>query len=156
MAGAVTDALSDNQLANLTTNLFVNLNDSFAQHNWLYTVEFFGGNMSTVHGVPAGATSFAHRDKLLSHQFYTREFPNISFRDSQVLMTQFADCVRGPFKDTSWGMYVNYLDMEVGASSATSLYWRDGVSQLKTIKARVDPRDIFWSPHGIRPGGSNG
>lgn len=66
-------------------------------------------------------------------------------------MTQFSDSLLHNVDDDDWGLYANYVDPQIDAAKAPSLYYGSNLAKLEAIKASVDRHDVFWNPHGIRP-----
>lgn len=112
-------------------------------------LELFGGPESAVSHVDAAATSFAHRDKLLVHQFATRGPGNYYEEQGFDLMARLRESVVHEADD--WGLYVNYLDTEFDPEASRLRHWGGNLARLERIKARVDGDDVFWNPQGIRP-----
>lgn len=52
---------------------------------------------------------------------------------------------------SDWGQYVNYPDPKLSQEQAQSRYWGKHLSKLQSIKAAVDPNNVFHYPQGILP-----
>jgi FAD/FMN-containing dehydrogenase len=51
---------------------------------------------------------------------------------------------------TTFGAYLNYVDPDLSAADAHTLYYGAPLyAQLKTIKAAVDPGNVFANPQSI-------
>lgn len=51
---------------------------------------------------------------------------------------------------TSFGAYINYVDAELSAAQAHSLYYDvPTYARLSAIKKLVDPDRIFWNPQAV-------
>lgn len=51
---------------------------------------------------------------------------------------------------TSFGAYLNYVDAELSAAQAHSLYYDvPTYARLSAIKKVVDPGRIFWNPQAV-------
>ncbi|KAK3191551.1 hypothetical protein K4F52_002366 [Lecanicillium sp. MT-2017a] len=151
---AVTSKLAEAQLHQLSLHLFENFHNTSwpADTKWAYMMDLYGGPQSAVARSNALSTSFAHRDKFLVHQFSLRSTEEYVARYGVPLMTQFSDSLLRNLDDDDWGLYVNYVDPQIDAAKAPLLYYGSNLAKLESIKARVDGQDVFWNPHGVRPG----
>lgn len=114
-------------------------------------MDLYGGPQSAVTRSNASSTSFAHRNKFLVHQFTFRSTEEYVANYGVPLMTQFSDSLLHNVDDDDWGLYANYVDPQIDAAKAPSLYYGSNLAKLEAIKASVDRHDVFWNPHGIRP-----
>ncbi|KAL5345005.1 hypothetical protein ACLOAV_009958 [Pseudogymnoascus australis] len=97
------------------------------------------------------AAAYVHRDKLLLYQFSDIETHGQYPEDGFAVLQQFRDSVTDSLDDGKWGMYVNYVDTQLDVNTAQTLYWGRNLLRLQSIKTKLDPNQVFWDPHSIRP-----
>ncbi|KAJ7106238.1 glucooligosaccharide oxidase [Mycena epipterygia] len=118
--------------------------------NWFVEVELYGGSNSAINAVPLNATAFAKRDTLFTIQFYASSstgappYPaaGFTFMDGMV-----ASIVNNSPSNWNYGAYLNYIDNRL--VNASTLYYGSHYPRLESIKASVDPKDIFRFPVGV-------
>jgi hypothetical protein len=97
----------------------------------------YGG---AINQVASDATAFVHRGKTKYVIQYYKEWDTAGASNTNIaIMRTLYDSVR-PF--VSGGCYVNYCDLDLGDGCAKA-YWGDNLPRLMTIKAQVDPKNIF-------------
>ncbi|KAJ7745583.1 glucooligosaccharide oxidase [Mycena maculata] len=119
--------------------------------SWFVQLELYGGTNSAINTVPLDSTAFAKRDTLFTIQLYASSatgappYPaaGFAFMDGMV-----ASIVDNSPANWNYGAYLNYIDDRLGVN-ATNLYYGPHYARLKSIKARVDPKDIFRFPAGV-------
>lgn len=146
----MTYALNDVQISSLMSSLFAH-NASVPSPNWSYILELPGGNESAVMEVDPSETAFFHRDKPLLHQFSVGDPGTRNIDDGIALVNEFRQRIVDLMGNAEWGMYANYVDTELDPNEAQHLYWGDNLPRLQRLKAKLDPEQVFWNPHGIRP-----
>ncbi|KAK5741293.1 hypothetical protein LTR17_003999 [Elasticomyces elasticus] len=52
---------------------------------------------------------------------------------------------------SDWGMYISYADSSLNQTYAQDVYWGENVPRLQSIKAAVDPEEVFYYPQSIKP-----
>lgn len=150
-----TDALTDEQLQRLVDYWYGTAKK--VRRSWYHHIDLHGGKTSAISAVDADATSYAHRDKLLMHNFYdrvdvTKEYPADGFD----LFNGFIDAIVGDGDRLDYGVYFNYPDPEMDRETAQARYWGSALPRLQEIKAAVDPDEVFYFPQSVKPasGGS--
>lgn len=149
-----TDALTDSQLQSLVDYWYGTA--KAVRRGWYHHIDLHGGKTSAVSAVDADATSYAHRDKLLLHNFYDRvdivsEYP----KDGFDLLDGFVDAIVGGEDRLVYGAYFNYPDPRMGREEAEVRYWGDALPRLREIKTAVDPDEVFYLPQSVRPAKSD-
>lgn len=115
---------------------------------WFIVWDLEGG---AVNDVAPNATAYGHRDALFYHQAYAvNVFGKIS-DTTRSFLTGINKVVTDALPGHTEGAYAGYVDPLL-VESASSLYWGDNVARLESIKAQVDPNDMFHNPQSIRPG----
>ena len=61
------------------------------------------------------------------------------------------DAMTNTLNSSQWGMYINYADPTMNRTYAQDVYWRQNVPRLQTIKAALDPNEVFYFPQAIQP-----
>jgi FAD/FMN-containing dehydrogenase len=97
----------------------------------------YGGEINKV---ASDATAFVHRGKTRYSIQYTKEWKKAADSDANVAMMQTLHKSMRPF--VSGGAYVNYCDLDLRDGYAKA-YWADNLARLITIKAQVDPNNVF-------------
>lgn len=114
---------------------------------WFIVWDLEGG---AINDVAPDATAYGHRDALFYHQAYAvNPFGKISDK-TRGFLTGVNNVVLDAVPKHNGGAYAGYVDPALGANSA-SLYWGGNVERLESIKAQVDPNDVFHNPQSIRP-----
>ncbi|SPN98743.1 related to reticuline oxidase precursor; berberine bridge enzyme [Cephalotrichum gorgonifer] len=145
-----TDALTDSQLQSLVDYWYTTAKT--VRRGWYHHIDFQGGKASAVSAVAANATSYAHRSKLLMHNFYdstdvTKAYPENGFD----LLNGFIEAIVGDADKLDYGVYFNYPDTELDRETAQKRYWGDSLPRLRAIKAAVDPDEVFYMPQSVEP-----
>ncbi|CAG8962036.1 hypothetical protein HYFRA_00005078 [Hymenoscyphus fraxineus] len=147
----MTPALTEDQTKKFIATMFANIHQASARHSWDIFFEMHGGNNSAVAQVDPSATAYVHRDKLLLYQLSDTgshgQFPDEGF----AVLRNFTDSVTNSMAPEDWGMYANFLDTQLDGKTAQQLYWGNNLQRLRSIKAKLDPADVFWNPQGISP-----
>jgi FAD/FMN-containing dehydrogenase len=106
----------------------------------------FDGYGGEINKIAPDATAFVHRGKTRYSIQYTREWSNAGSTNANVaLMRNLYNPMR-PF--VSGGAYVNYCDLDLGDAYARA-YWGDNLPRLISIKAQVDPGNVFRHAQSI-------
>jgi hypothetical protein len=119
---------------------------------WFFQLDMHGGKNSQVTKVAQDATAYAHRDKLYIIQFYDRyennqTFPSTSFK----FLDGWVDATTKPLPKADWGAYANYADSRLSRDAAEEQYYGSHLPQLQKLKAKYDPKQLFYYPQSIEP-----
>lgn len=118
---------------------------------WFIIFDATGG---AVADVPANATAYAHRDKVLFYQSYAVDLLSLS-DTTRSFLNDFHERLVGylPSGDTVRGTYPGYVDLNM-TGVPQQVYWEDNLPALEAIKSRWDLEDVFHNPQSVRPAGS--
>lgn len=114
---------------------------------WFIIWDLEGG---AINDVAPNATAYGHRDALFYHQAYAVNLVGKISDETKDFLTGVNNAVIDALPQHDKGAYAGYVDPALGENSA-SLYWGGNVERLESIKAQVDPEDVFHNPQSIRP-----
>ncbi|KAH6614945.1 hypothetical protein C7974DRAFT_56485 [Boeremia exigua] len=114
---------------------------------WFIIWDLEGG---AINDVAPNATAYGHRNALFYHQAYAVNLFGKIGDKTRAFLTGVNDAVLDALPEHDEGAYAGYVDPALGQNSA-SLYWGGNVARLESIKAQVDPNDVFHNPQSIRP-----
>ncbi|KAK0638000.1 6-hydroxy-D-nicotine oxidase [Lasiodiplodia hormozganensis] len=111
-----------------------------------FILDHYGG---ADNDVPPDATAFPHRDQLY--------YMHLIAADRAAELSQPAfHYVGGPFDlllqqqdGRAYGVYAGYVDDRL--EEPQRAYWGANLPRLERIKAQVDPADVFFTFHGVKP-----
>ena len=119
---------------------------------WFFQLDVHGGKNSQISKVSVDATSYVHRDKLYLVQLYDRYENNQTYPASSVgFLDGWVEAITKPLKKSEWGAYINYADPRLPKGVAQDLYYGKHVPKLEKLKAKYDPKQLFWYSQGIQP-----
>jgi FAD/FMN-containing dehydrogenase len=127
----VTDAMSEQGILTLLSGL------RSAPGPIAVLFDSYGGEINKT---ASDATAFAHRGNTRYSIQYTKEWTDGDDTEANVEMVRTLHNSMQPF--VSGGAYVNYCDLDLKEGYAKA-YWGDNLARLKTIKAQVDPNNVF-------------
>lgn len=114
---------------------------------WFIIWDLEGG---AINDVAPNATAYGHRNALFYHQAYAVNLLGKIGDKTKDFLKGVNDAVTDALPEHEEGAYAGYVDPALGENSA-SLYWGGNVERLESIKAQVDPDDVFHNPQSIRP-----
>ncbi|KAJ7221901.1 hypothetical protein C8J57DRAFT_1392465 [Mycena rebaudengoi] len=117
---------------------------------WFAIFDLAGG---AVNDVAQDATAYAHRDVLFYMQTYAVGITGLSEKTT-AFVSNMSAIVIGSLPGASFGAYAGYVDPKL--TDGQQQYWGSNLPRLETIKAAIDPGDLFHNPQSVRPAGSNG
>ncbi|KAG9127660.1 hypothetical protein FRC07_011246 [Ceratobasidium sp. 392] len=112
--------------------------------DWFVEIDLYGG---AVKDQGADATSFAHRDAILSFQLYASSknlkppYPSDGI--------PFVNGMLNALEPNPQAAYVNYVDPLLTADQWKKQYYGSHYSRLSSIKRAVDPNNVFRFPQSI-------
>lgn len=119
---------------------------------WFFQIDAHGGKNSQVSKVSNDATSYAHRDKLYIIQFYDRYENNQTYPASSFgFLDGWVDAVTDATPRSDWGAYINYADARLPRAEAEKQYYGVNLPRLQSIKAKYDPKELFYYPQSVEP-----
>lgn len=113
---------------------------------WFVIFDNEGGAISDV---PADATAYPHRDKIIMYQSYSVGLLGISDK-----MVSFVDGVQekvqkgAPNANTT---YAGYINNNLDRATAQQFYWGDKLPKLQQLKKKWDPSSLFRNPQSVDP-----
>lgn len=99
--------------------------------------------------VAADATAFAHRATLFSIQYYSAAPASESEATTTARLTALSDLHAKMRPFVGAAAYVNYADGDVADFAVR--YWGSNLSRLRSIKAAVDPGNVFRHALSVTP-----
>jgi hypothetical protein len=132
-------------------NYWFDVGRKMQSRSWYFELDMHGGKNSAVTNGDFSSSSYAHRDKLYLIQFYDRQergaYPTtgFSFLDGWVANTT------ATLDNSDWGMYINYADSNLNRTTAQHVYYRKSLTRLQSIKASLDPTEVFYYPQSVQP-----
>lgn len=119
---------------------------------WWLQMDVHGDPNSGIAAVPVDATSYSHRDKLWLFQVASplvEDDPDVE--GAIALVNAYMDSLKDNMEDGDWGRYANYIDSELSREEAQVQYWSTNLPRLQSIKAELDPTEVFSNPQSIEP-----
>jgi hypothetical protein len=117
---------------------------------WFFQLDVHGGKFSQISKVSNKESAYAHRDKLYLVQFYDRYQNNETYPASSLpFLDGWVDATVEPLSQSEWGAYANYADPRL--ENADELYYGENLPRLQKLKAKYDPKQLFYYPQGVEP-----
>ena len=116
-------------------------------------IDAHGGPSSAITKVPAGETSYAHRNALLKYEFYDRTSETYP-ADGFDFLNGWVATITETMKNTTYspfGMYINYADPRLNRTTAGQTYYGKSLPRLQNLKAVYDPAELFYYPQSVQP-----
>ncbi|KAG8776303.1 hypothetical protein FRC12_000996 [Ceratobasidium sp. 428] len=112
--------------------------------DWFVEIDLYGG---AIKDQGADATSFAHRDAILSFQLYaSSKNYNPPYPSDGI---SFVNGMLNALEPSPQAAYVNYVDPSLTDSQWKTQYYGSHYSRLSSIKRAVDPNNVFRFPQSI-------
>ncbi|KAJ6477489.1 hypothetical protein DFH09DRAFT_951960 [Mycena vulgaris] len=112
---------------------------------WFAIFDVEGG---AVNDVAQNATAYAHRDAQFYMQTYAVGVGSLS-NTTTAFVTGMSDTVTNSMPGVQFGAYAGYVDPKL--TDGPQEYWGTNLARLQSIKAAVDPGDVFHNPQSVRP-----
>ncbi|KAJ7118607.1 hypothetical protein C8R46DRAFT_1260938 [Mycena filopes] len=112
---------------------------------WFAIFDFQAG---AVNDVAQNATAYAHRDALFYMQTYAVGIGSLS-NATTAFVTGMSDKVTSSMPGVEFGAYAGYVDPKL--TDGPQEYWGTNLPRLESIKAAVDPGDVFHNPQSVSP-----
>lgn len=127
---------------------------SHVKQSWFSIINLYGGPDSQINAVPSTASSYSDRSNLWVFQNYARRVSSTSAAITSSAIIAFAaglnNAITSAQPQTAFGAYANYVDPELTAAQAHSLYYdAPTYAKLNVIKNEVDPGKVFWNPQAV-------
>jgi len=112
--------------------------------NWFAQVDLYGGKISRV---ASNATAFANRNAFLVYQLYASSSTGTPPYPSDGIT--FVNNMLNALEPNPREAYPNYIDPSLTTAQWQKLYFGSNVARLESIKASVDPGDVFGFVEGF-------
>ncbi|KAK6978117.1 Reticuline oxidase [Favolaschia claudopus] len=115
---------------------------------WFAIFDVEGG---AVNDVPQNATAYAHRDAQFYMQTYAVDinFSGTLSNTTAAFVQNMSDIVTNSMPGVEFGAYAGYVDPKL--PNGQQQYWGTNLPRLESIKASIDPHDLFHNPQSVRP-----
>jgi hypothetical protein len=113
---------------------------------WFVIFDQSGGAVSDV---PADATAYPHRDKIMFYQSYAIGIPTLTDTTRDFLAGIHTTIQK--FSTGANTTYAGYVDPSLVGPDSQQSYWGNHVPRLQAIKRAWDPRDVFHNPASVTP-----
>ncbi|KAL5430869.1 hypothetical protein PMIN07_009773 [Paraphaeosphaeria minitans] len=131
---------------------YFNVANKVVDRFWFFQLDMHGGKNSQITKVGKDATSYPHRDKLYIIQFYDRYENNQTYPASSFgFLDGWVDAVTDTIPRFEWGAYINYADSRLPRAEAERQYYGDHLPRLQSLKAKYDPKELFYYPQSVEP-----
>jgi hypothetical protein len=122
-----------------------------APTSWFSIINLYGGPGSQINAKDSNFAAYSDRNALWVAQHYGFTDLGVVFPASE---TTFVDglntAMTSQMPGVEFGAYLNYVDPNLSRDEAHALYYSSDVyNRLKTIKAVVDPGNVFFNPQSI-------
>lgn len=112
---------------------------------WFITISLEGGAINTV---PTDATAYGHRDLLFLIQFFMVNPLGEISQTQQDFTDGLYSVLTDAVPESAGRAYLGCPDPEM--PDAQRAYWRSNLPRLESLKADLDPKDIFHNPQGVQ------
>jgi len=131
---------------------YFNVANNVVDRFWFFQLDIHGGKNSQITKVPLDATAYAHRDKLYLIQFYDRYENNQTYPATSFgFLDGWVDTTVKALPRSDWGAYANYADARLSREVAEQQYYGDHLPRLQKLKAKYDPKQLFYYPQSVQP-----
>ncbi|KAK0650688.1 hypothetical protein DIS24_g6548 [Lasiodiplodia hormozganensis] len=113
---------------------------------WFVIFDLAGGK---VNAVPADDAAYSLRDTLYFLQAYVVDKPRVD-ETTRNFLNGLVDNIEANVPGVR-GAYPGFVDPGLGDEEGAEQYWGANLPKLRSIKADVDPADVFSNPQSVRP-----
>jgi FAD binding domain/Berberine and berberine like len=119
--------------------------------SWFSIINLYGGPGSLINSKDTTFAAYSDRNSLWVVQHYGFADLTATFTAAD---TTFVDglntALTSQMPTANFGAYLNYVDPSLTATQAHNLYYGASLySQLQSLKAQVDPKNVFANPQSI-------
>jgi hypothetical protein len=97
--------------------------------------------------VPVNATAYAHRETIMWMQSYAVNLLGPVSQTTKEFLKGTNDVVSTSQPGVSHGAYPGYVDPLL--ENAQEAYWGSNLPRLQSVKAQIDPSDVFHNPQSV-------
>lgn len=122
---------------------------SHVKQSWFSIINLYGGPDSQINAIPSTSSAYSDRSNLWVFQNYVGRAGSTS---SAIIAfaAGLNNAITSAQPQTAFGAYANYVDPELTAAQAHSLYYdAPTYAKLNVIKNEVDPGKVFWNPQAV-------
>jgi hypothetical protein len=141
--------------ADALTSYFTYMTTS-APTTWFAGIDLYGGPDSQINVKDTSFAAYSERSALWVMQHYAYSPVGSTFPSSGLdFVNGMNGALTGKMPSVDFGAYINYVDPALSADQAHALYYGSTLyGKLATLKAQVDPQDVFANPQSIVAGTS--
>jgi Berberine and berberine like len=127
-----------------------------APTTWFAGIDLYGGPDSQINIRDTTFAAYEDRNSLWVMQHYAYAPVGSTFPSSGIdFISGMNDAITSKMPNTNFSAYLNYVDPALSADEAHALYYGSALyGQLATLKAQVDPQNVFANPQSIVAGTS--
>lgn len=112
---------------------------------WFVIFDLEGG---ATNDVPINATAYAHRKAIMWMQSYAVNLLGPISKTTEKFLDGLNAVIASYLPGAEFGAYPGYVDPYL--DDPQRAYWGTNLPKLRTIKADIDPRDVFHNPQSVR------
>jgi hypothetical protein len=121
-----------------------------ASTSWYSIIDLYGGPDGQINNKDTTFAAYSNRNSLWVAQHYAYvsegEFPDSGVSWIEGLNNAMTSQMSG----VTFGKYLNYVDSTLSAQQAHDIYYGASMyGQLKALKNKVDPQNVFANPQSI-------
>ncbi|KAI0971214.1 hypothetical protein F4678DRAFT_434092 [Xylaria arbuscula] len=117
------------------------------EHGTLLWFLIFDASGGAISDIPMNATAYSHRDKIMFCQGYGIGLPVLT-QTTKDFLSGLIDTIQAASTQTLT-TYPGYVDPTL--TNPQQSYWGPNLATLESIKAKLDPNDLFHNPQSVRP-----
>jgi hypothetical protein len=125
-----------------------------APTTWFAGIDLYGGPDSQINVKDTNFAAYGDRNSLWVAQHYAYASVGASFPSAGLdFVNGMNDAMTSKMPNVDFGAYLNYVDPSLSPDQAHTLYYGSTLyGQLATLKAQVDPQNVFANPQSINVG----
>jgi len=112
---------------------------------WFIIFDLEGG---ATNDIPINATAYAHREAIMWMQSYAINLPAPVSSTTKKFLNGLSAVIASYRPGADFGAYPGYVDPYL--DDPQSAYWGPNLPRLQSIKADIDPHDVFHNPQSVR------
>lgn len=112
---------------------------------WFVIFDLEGG---ATNDVPINATGYAHREAIMWMQSYAVNLLGPISKTTKKFLNGLNAVIASYHPGADFGAYPGYVDPYL--DDPQRAYWGTNLPKLRTIKADIDPHDVFHNPQSVR------
>lgn len=137
-----TDTIPDEGIDSLLNYLESTMKGTLA---WFIIFDLEAG---ATNDVPVNATAYAHRETIMWMQSYAVSLLGPVSQTTKGFLNGINDVISASRPGAVYGAYPGYVDPLL--ENAQEVYWGSNLPRLQSIKAQIDPMDVFHNPQSVQ------